>query len=48
VNKKGEIEERVQLPANAAIAGFGKNGVVFLRIVQPDRKNVIARTHVVR
>lgn len=48
VNKKGEIEERVQLPANAAIAGFGKNGVVFLRVVQPDGKNVIARTHIVR
>lgn len=48
VSKKGIIEERVQLPPNAAIAGFGPNGVVFLRMVQPDRTNLIARARIVR
>ncbi len=30
VNRKGEIVERVQLPAGRTIAGFGPNGVVYL------------------
>jgi hypothetical protein len=30
VNRKGELFERVQLPANRTIAGFGKGGVVYL------------------
>jgi hypothetical protein len=48
INTKGEIVERVQLPPNAALAGFGKNGVVFLRMVRSDRTNAIARTHIIR
>ena len=48
VNKKGVIEERVQLPPNAAIAGFGPNGTVFLRVVQAGSANVLARARIVR
>jgi hypothetical protein len=30
VNAKGELVERVQLPANRTIVGFGEGGVVYL------------------
>ena len=30
VNRKGELVERVQIPAGRAIAGFGAGGVVYL------------------
>lgn len=30
VNRKGEIFERVEMPAERSVAGFGKNGVVYL------------------
>ena len=30
VNRKGEISERVQLPANCSLNGIGPNGVVYL------------------
>jgi hypothetical protein len=30
VNSKGELFERVRVPAGRAIAGFGKGGVVYL------------------
>ena len=48
VNKKGEIEERVQLPANAMVIGFGTGDTVILRLLQPDRTNKIARARIVR
>jgi hypothetical protein len=32
VNRKGELIDRVQLPANRALAGFGQNGVVYLSV----------------
>ena len=32
VNQKGELIDRVQLPANRALAGFGENGVVYLAV----------------
>lgn len=48
VNKKGELFERVQLPGNRDIIGFGPNGVVFL--IWRDDANAyrIERTKVVR
>lgn len=30
VNRKGELIERVQLPAGRTIAGFGPNGAIYL------------------
>src|SRR5262249_28868575 len=48
VNTKVEIFERVQLPANTTIAGFGAHGVVFLRQYVAGAGWIIARTHVVR
>lgn len=30
INRKGELVDRVQIPANRTIAGFGPNGAVFL------------------
>lgn len=30
INRKGELVDRVQIPANRTIAGFGSNGAVFL------------------
>jgi hypothetical protein len=30
INGKGELIERVQIPANRTIVGFGPNGAVFL------------------
>jgi len=32
VNRKGELIDRVQLPANRTLAGFGQNGVVYLAV----------------
>jgi hypothetical protein len=32
VNRKGELVDRVQLPANRVLAGFGANGVVYLAV----------------
>jgi hypothetical protein len=32
VNRKGELVERVQLPAGRTIAGFGPNGVIYLAV----------------
>ena len=32
INQKGELIDRVQLPANRALAGFGENGVVYLAV----------------
>jgi hypothetical protein len=30
INDKGEVTQRVQLPANRTLVGFGAGGVVFL------------------
>jgi hypothetical protein len=32
INKKGEVIDRVQLPEGRQLAGFGKNGDVFLAV----------------
>jgi hypothetical protein len=32
VNRKGELIDRVQLPLNRVLAGFGANGVVYLAV----------------
>ncbi|HZF73605.1 MAG TPA: hypothetical protein VEZ51_09245, partial [Gemmatimonadaceae bacterium] len=32
INSKGEVIDRVQLPANRVLAGFGENGVVYLAV----------------
>ena len=32
VDRKGELIDRVQLPANRVLAGFGENGVVYLAV----------------
>ena len=32
VNRKGELVDRVQLPANRALVGFGAGGVVYLGV----------------
>jgi hypothetical protein len=32
VNRKGDLIDRVQLPANRTLAGFGPNGVVYLAV----------------
>ena len=32
VNRKGELIDRVQLPANRVLAGFGEGGVVYLAV----------------
>ena len=32
VNRKGELVERVQLPADRTVAAFGKGGVIYLSV----------------
>jgi sugar lactone lactonase YvrE len=32
LNRKGELIDRVQLPANRVIAGFGEGGTVYLAV----------------
>jgi hypothetical protein len=32
INRKGELIDRVQLPANRVLAGFGEGGVVYLAV----------------
>jgi hypothetical protein len=32
INRKGELVDRVQLPQNRTLAGFGENGVVYLAV----------------
>jgi hypothetical protein len=32
INRKGELIDRVQLPANRVLAGFGAGGVVYLAV----------------
>jgi hypothetical protein len=45
INRKGEIEYRVQFPKDHALAGFGSGGVVY--VVRVDgRKAMLGRTTV--
>jgi len=37
LNKKGELVERVQIPAGRAIAGFGAGGIVYLTARENDK-----------
>lgn len=49
VNKKGELAERVQIPPDCVVSGFGKGGVVFLsRYVKADKYWILERTRVLR
>jgi hypothetical protein len=32
INRKGELIDRVQLPANRVLVGFGEGGVVYLAV----------------
>jgi hypothetical protein len=43
VNRKGEIVQRVQLPAGRTIAGFGPNGVVYLSV--RDGRNLVVERY---
>jgi hypothetical protein len=47
VNNKGELFERVQLPKDRAIAGFGRGGVVYLVVGDCTTGYVIERTRVI-
>jgi hypothetical protein len=43
VNRKGEIVDRVQVPAGRSIIGFGKGGVVYMT-ARDDKGTWIERT----
>jgi hypothetical protein len=45
INRKGEIEYRVQFPKNYALAGFGENGVVYVMHLN-GRRGTLERTTV--
>lgn len=47
VNNKGEMKERVRIPEGRAIAGFGRNGVVYLMHREGDSGWIIERTTIV-
>jgi hypothetical protein len=47
VNKKGEVFERVQLPPNRDIAGFGRGGIVYLTHLDGQTGYYIERTTIV-
>lgn len=36
INRKGELVERVQVPVNSTIVGFGQNGTVYLTVREGD------------
>jgi len=38
INSKGELVDRVQVPANRVIAGFGAGGVVYLVATDGDKR----------
>ena len=48
VNQKGKVFERVQLPRDRDIAGFGRGGVVYLSRRVGNHQYVLERTKVVR
>jgi hypothetical protein len=47
INQKGEIFERVQLPAECDVAGFGRGGVVYLTL-RDGQRYYIEKTHIQR
>jgi hypothetical protein len=44
VNRKGELTDRVQVPAGRTIVGFGKGGIVYM-MARDDKSAWIERTH---
>jgi hypothetical protein len=44
INRKGEVVDRVQVPAGRQIVGFGKGGVVYMQ-ARDDKAAWIERTH---
>ena len=44
VNRKGELVDRVQIPAGRQIIGFGKSGVVYM-VAREGKTSWIERTH---
>jgi hypothetical protein len=48
VNKKGELFERVQLPKDRVIGGFGRGGVVFLMWQDGTKGWLLERTSVLK
>jgi hypothetical protein len=48
VNRKGEIAERVQLPHDRDIVGFGRNGIVYLSWRDGGNGYYVERTRVIR
>ena len=44
VNRKGELVDRVQLPAGRTIVGFGKGGVVYM-VARDEKGAWLERTH---
>ena len=47
VNKKGEVFQRVQLPAECDVAGFGRGGIVYLSKLNGSNGFIIERTAIV-
>jgi hypothetical protein len=45
INRKGEIESRVQFPPGYVLAGFGEKGVVYVMKLQGNR-GLLERTTV--
>jgi hypothetical protein len=48
VNAQGELVERVQLPGERNIAGFGKGGVLYLSHIIGRANVVIERVRIIR
>jgi hypothetical protein len=44
INRKGEVVDRLQVPAGRQIVGFGKGGVVYMQ-ARDDKAAWIERTH---
>jgi hypothetical protein len=44
INRKGEVIDRLQVPAGRQIVGFGKGGVVYMQ-ARDDKAAWIERTH---
>jgi hypothetical protein len=45
INRKGEVVDRVQVPAGRSIIGFGKGGVVFMT-ARDERGTWVERTKI--
>jgi sugar lactone lactonase YvrE len=45
LNRKGELVDRVQLPANRVLVGFGEGGAVYLAVLE-GRNVVLERARV--